>query len=272
MKQNRLLSLPQIVLFLVLISFIFNCSGKEKKINDWTRMNLKNKIQQIDEVRYATYQDLIDKKEGEKSFIRFNTKGLITKNATYMNKGQIHWLKYIYNKDSVWIREVRELANNSEHPQVYWLYKVNEQGAQYAVTSYLLDSSVNFHIDLELNNDGNPTEINYSQQRYPAYVPCRISNIYGEDGLLKEVYSYQYNDSTKKCFEEGTLSKLSLNSYGDLEREVIYQPDGQRKVHSYKYKYDSLGNWTEKQHYYGDFAEEVIFRSFTYYGDTVKVD
>lgn len=260
--------LNSLLLIISLYSFI-SCSKSPKKANDWQRMNLKEQVLQIDEISYKSYQDFFEKKNGEKSFTRFDKKGLITKNARYMSHGQIYWLKFLYKSDSVWIDEVLEVGNNNEQPQNYWLYKINDLGQQYAVTSYLIDSSVNFHIDLKFNSAGNVTHINYSQQRYPTHVPCQIIKLYDKEGILKEEHSYLYDENTQTCAEKYTRSIITLNKQGDLEREILYYPNGQKEINSYKYIYDEKENWIQKQRFSGDYPEEVFSRALSYFPDSL---
>ena len=257
--------LSKICLWAILFLSLSSCSNRNKgPFNDWQRMNLKGKVKQIDFKRYATYEALIQKLEPEKSFVRFDEKGLITQNATFLKNEQIHWIKYDYREDSVYLKESRAIGK-TEHPQAYWWYKLDERGAQIAITSILLDSSINFHIDMETNENGNATEIACSKQKYPTYMPCRVSKIYDENGKIKEELTYPYNETTKKCEEEPNRTVFKLNEKGDVERETTTFVNGTKQVHSYQYKYDEQGNWIEKIHYAGDFAEDVVFRTLNYY-------
>ena len=243
-----------------------SCSEEKKRVTDLDRLNLKGKVRQIDEIYYPTYQDLQRKENGEKRFIRFNEQGLITKHATFMRAGQIHWMKYHYNSDSVWIDEIREAGDKSEHPQKYWLYKINEQGAQYAITCILIDSSINFHTDLELDADNRITEISYSQKREPERYPCSVTKTYDEAGRLKEELTYQYDKITKKCSDSPFRSVFTVNEQGDIEREVVYDPSGKKMVvNSFQFNYNKEGNWFQKVHIVGDRATDVTVRKFTYY-------
>lgn len=266
MKYLNTFYLNKICLLAVLFFSLYGCSNSNKgQFNDWQRMNLKGNIKQIDIKKYATYEALLQKLEPEKSFVRFDENGLITQNATFLKNEQIHWIRYDYREDSVYLKEVRTLANKTEHPQAYWWYKLDERGAQIAITSILLDSSINFHIDMETNEDGNATEIIYSKQRYPTYMPCRVTKIYDENGKIKEELTYPYSEITRKCEEQANRTVFKLNQQGDVERETTTFSNGQKQVHSYQYQYDEQGNWTQKIHYAGDIAEDVVFRTFSYY-------
>ncbi|WP_264788180.1 hypothetical protein [Aureispira anguillae] len=228
-------------------------------------MNLKDKVQQIDELNYPSYQDLMQKSNAKKSFTRFNEEGLIINSAIYNNNNTMLWMKYLYQGDSIWINETIEVANKVEHPQAYWLYQLDKNGAQKSITSILIDSSVNFHIDLEVNSDGNATNIAYSQQKHPAHVPCQITKTYDAQGQIKEELSYHYDDIRKRCREQATQSLFKVNEQGDIIREIITTYDGRKRNHSYTYTYDKKGNWTQRLHYLGDDVQEVIIREFTYY-------
>lgn len=252
------------IMGLLLLLYLTSCSNP-KKTNDWKRMNLKGAIQQIDEITYPTYQDLQQKHNAQKKFTRFKSNGLISSSGIYKSKQNILWMKYLYKGDSIWINEVMEIANRTEHPQAYWLYKVDENGHQKSITSILLDSSINFHIDLTLNSDGNATNILYSQQKYPNHVPCQIKKIYNSQGGIKEELTYTYDDIRKQCQESPTRSVFKLNEQGDIVREIITTYDGRTRNHSYNYTYDKQGNWTQRLHYLGDDAQEVIIRKITYY-------
>lgn len=256
-----------ILIFTVLIISFLSCSKESKKINDWQRMNLKGRIQQIDESKYPSYQALQLKQAPQKSFTRFTVNGLINKSGIYMGEKDILWMKYDYRGDSVWIEETRELNSKNEYPQAYWLYKVDPYGAQTSITSILIDSSINFHIDMDINENGNATEIRYSQQKYPTHVPCKITKVYNDDGSIKEEFTYRYNQILEKCNEEANHSVFTINEQGHVEREKMTTYDGRKRVYSYQYKYDDQGNWTQRIHYTGDEAGEVIIRNLTYYKD-----
>jgi hypothetical protein len=230
-------------------------------------MTLNGRVQQIDELKYPTYQDLQKKQNAQKSFTRFSIEGLISKSGTYMGPKDILWMKYEYKSDSVWIVESREINNKNDYPQAYWLYKINPYGAQQSITSILIDSSINFYIDMEVNQAGNATEIIYSQQKYPAQVPCKISKVYDENGVIKEEFSYRYNNIIEQCAEKPNHSIFKVNKYGHIEQEKMVTYDGRNRTYSYQYEYDEQGNWTQRIHYTGIDAGAVTLRELTYYKD-----
>lgn len=230
-------------------------------------MHLHGRVQQIDELKYSTYQDLQQKRSAQKNFTRFTTDGLISKSGIYMGANDILWMKYNYKGDSIWIVESREINSKNDYPQAYWLYKVDPSGAQRAITSILIDSSINFHIDMEVNESGNATKIIYSQQKHPSHLPCKINKVYDENGFIKEEFSYRYNDILEQCDEKPTHSTFKINKHGHIERENMTTYDGRKRVYSYHYEYDEQGNWIQRIHYTGDDAGEVILRELTYYKD-----
>lgn len=256
-----------LLIFILLNTCFFSCSNNAKKINDWQRLNLKGRIQQIDELKYPTFQDFKQKQNAQKSFTRFTTSGLISKSGIYMGPNDILWMKYEYKGDSVWIVESREINSKNDYPQAYWLYKVNPYGGQESITSILIDSSINFHIDTEINEVGKVTEIVYSQQKHPTHVPCRITKVYNEDGTIKEEFSYRYNDVLEKCYETPTHSIFKNNEYGHIEQENMTTFDGRNRIYSYQYEYDEQNNWTQRIHYTGNESGEIIVRELTYYKD-----
>lgn len=253
--------------FILLNTCFISCSNNSKKINDWQRMELSGRIQQIDELKYPSFRDFQQKRNAQKSFTRFTTEGLISKSGIYMGENDILWMKYEYKGDSVWIVESREINSKNDFPQSYWLYKIDPYGVQQSITSILIDSSINFHIDTEVNEDGKVTEIVYSQQKHPTHVPCKISKVYKEDGTIKEEFSYRYNNILEQCDETPSHSVFKTNKYGHVERENMTTFDGRKRVYSYQYEYDDQGNWTQRIHYIGEDSGEVILREFTYYKD-----
>lgn len=265
MSINFFYNLPHLILLCCLMS----CSKESKTINDWQRMNLKGKIQQIDELKYATYADLRQKNASKKNLTRFKKNGLISSSGIYRANNNMLWMKYHYSLDldSIWIREVIEIGGKNEQPQAYWLYLLDEKGAQINITSILIDSSINFHIDLAVNNDGNATEIIYSQQKYPNNIPCRITKIYDEKGRIKEELTYRYDEIRKKCEDHPTTSVFKLNEQGDIIEEVLTTYDGRKRNHSYHYDYDDKGNWIQRVHYTRGAVMDIMVRKFTYYSE-----
>jgi hypothetical protein len=256
-----------ILSFILLSACFVSCSSNATKINDWQRMNLNERVQQIDELKYTSYQDFQKKQNAEASFTRFNIDGLILKSGIYIRANDILWMKYEYKSDSVWIVESREINSKNNYPQAYWLYKLDPYGAQKSITSILIDSSINFHIDMEVNDVGNATEIVYSQQKHPTHVPCKISKIYDEKGLIKEEFSYRYNEVLEQCAEKPTHSVFKINEHGHVEREEMVTYDGRKRTYFYQYEYDAQGNWTQRIHYAGNDVVEVVLRELTYYKD-----
>jgi len=254
-----------ILVFTLLSTCFISCSNDSKKVNDWQRMNLSGRVQQIDELKYPTFRDFQQKQNVQKSFTRFTRDGLISKSGIYMGPSDILWMKYEYKSDSVWIVESREINSKNNYPQSYWLYKVDPYGIQQSITSILIDSSINFHIEMEMNEAGNATEIIYSQQKHPAHVPCRISKVYNENETLKETFSYRYNNILEQCDEHPTHSIFKNNKYGHIKQENMTTYDGRERVYSYQYEYDTLGNWTQRIHYTGEDAGEMTLRELTYY-------
>jgi len=230
-------------------------------------MNLRDRVQQVDELKYPTFQDYKKNQNAKKSFTRFTTDGLISKSGIYMGANDILWMKYEYKNDSVWIVESREINSNNDYPQAYWLYKIDPYGAQRSITSILLDSSINFHIETEVNAAGQATEIIYSQQKHPTFVPCKVRKIYDKNGSIKEELSYRYNSISEQCAENPTHSIFTTNKYGHVERENITSYDGKEFIYSYQYEYDEQGNWTQRIHYIGNDSKEVTLREVTYYKD-----
>ena len=267
MHQKHLFNFRTLLFSWGCLFLLSSCTNSERAhTNDWTRMNIKGNIKQIDVLDYDSYQDLMQKKKGKKSFIRFDEQGLIIKQARLYESGQTHWMNYYYSGDSVWIDEVRELNNHTEHPQAHWLYVMDEYGAHKAITSILIDSSVNFHIDLSLNEYSKATELVYSQQQFPDRFPCKVVNTYDEKGILKERLDYAYHLPTQACAENATRSVFTHNDQGDIERQVMYNLAGKKeRAHSYQYTYDKSGNWTQRIHYIGDAVMDVQLRTFTYY-------
>lgn len=254
----------------MLLCCLMSCSEESKIITDWQRMNLKDQIQQIDELTYASYVDLRQQNSTKKSLTRFKKNGLISSSGIYRSDNSMLWMKYIYseNLDSIWINEVIEIGNRNEHPQAYWVYELDKNGAQTAITSILIDSSINFHIDLTTNKDGNATEITYSKQRSPNRIPCRISKVYDEKGYIKEELTYRYDEIRKKCAEHPTTSIFKVNENGDIVRESLTTYDGRKRSHSYHYDYDDKGNWIQRTHYTGGTVMDIVVRKLTYYPDS----
>jgi hypothetical protein len=255
------------LLFILLNTCFTSCSNDANKINDWQRMNLNGRVQQIDELKYPTFQDFQQKQNAKKSFTRFTTDGLISKSGIYMGANDILWMKYEYKGDSVWIVESREINSKNDYPQSYWLYKVDSYGAQRSITSILIDSSINFHIETEVNKAGNVTEIVYRQQKHPEHVPCKISKVYNENGTIKEEFSYRYNNILEECDETPTHSIFKTNKQGHIERENMTIYNGRARVYSYQYEYDKQGNWTQRNQYIEQDAGAFILRELTYYKD-----
>lgn len=253
-------------IFIGINLLLSGCSSSTVNINDWQRMNLKQSVKQIDIITYNTYEDLMKKQNALKSLIRFNEQGLISKSARFAANGQTNWSKYTYSNDSVWVVESIESNRNLEAPQNYWLYKINDQGAQLSITSILIDSSINFHIDMDINAQGTANAVYYSQQRNPSYVPCTIEKEYNEQQQLIIERTYSYDPTTQDCATTFKHSKFTYNEQGDVLREVMYDVNDQKiGSHSYKYTYDDTGNWTQRLHYAGDTPQEVIMRTFSYF-------
>ncbi len=262
-------SIAGIILFSILFLFTVKCSKEKKEINDLIRMNLKGLVRQVDETKFNNYKDFQKNLNPQKSFIRFDEEGFITKRAQFLLNNQIQWSFYNYMGDSVWIKDIRETANHQEHIMNYMLYKTDDRGAQTAVTSILLDSSINYHIEMQTNSDGNATDIVYSKVKHPLYFPCRIIKKYNALGQSTEELTYNHNKSTGLCEEHPVKSIFKMNEQGDVLRQKIYiKNEKNATTNSWEYKYDSEGNWIYKLHYEGDTPKEVLIRELSYFKQT----
>ncbi len=249
-----------------LISLLTACQSDESNMNDWIRMNLKGPVKEITLQKYEHYQAFQANQIEQQYSTRFTKKGLITRVIQFGANHQKKWSNYHYSGDSLWIAEVLETSTNNYYPQNYWLYKLDARGAQRSIRSILLDSSINFHIDIENNATGLATQISYSLAKQAHLLPCKIVKIYDDKGCIKEELTYRLKNQTNDCDAYSIRSLFEVNEQKDITREQIFDNQGNlQKIVSYRYQYDKNENWVHKIKYIGDQSQGVETRKINYY-------
>jgi len=256
-------------IFLLIICLLISCQKNNPSyITDWKRMNLKGKVKQINKKVYNSYQDLMQKRDGNKVIMRFDSAGLMKDHASYLPSGQVHWLKYSYMNDSVLVEEFRELQNGNEVWQGSWVYELTADGFQQKEERILVSGEVGYIRESSRSNNGKTVTMEYSQQRYPDRMPCKVIQFYNEKDWLVKEKLFVYNTKKENCEETPIVFIKKNNEKGHLIREKNLGKAGKVIAQTvYKYKYDDKGNWTERMTYINDQVTHVVFRKLTYYGE-----
>ena len=264
-ESNRFFLLPfGLCCWLVLFNA---CQPTTNARTDLDRMSLRGAVEWFEEWTYNGYNNLQRNRYDNHTITRFNSNGSLHKIGYYTpNEQEMYWTTYYYQQDSIWMRTVLEINRESEHPQNYSLYLLNKRGQQKTIYSIFLDSSINYRADVAYNAAELPREITYSNAQYPANIPCKVLKTYNKKGQLKTEDTYIYDRDAGRCREKPTHSTFTYNDQGDVDREVALFFNGAKQLHSYRYQYDSTGNWTQRIHYQGDDVIDITKRTIQYFG------
>lgn len=251
----------------LLILGLFSCKPSQPLRTDWDRLNLRGRVQLYEEWSYGSYDAFKVNNFNRHTVTRFTPQGQVQKEGYYTNKpGYMYWRTFTYTPGRVWIKEILEINSSNPQPQQYWEYELDDRGEQRVVRSFLIDSSLNYQIEFELNSDYLPTAIEYSEVRSPQLHPCKILRTYDEQKRLATEEIYVYNTDMNQCYDKPSRSKFTYNEEGDVQREILnLYTGGSPQYLSYQYLYDSVGNWTQRLTYTGDDVTSVTKRSFLYH-------
>ena len=253
-------------LLLLTIVILGSCRSNNRQRTDWDRTLLRGQVQLLEEWIYQGYPNYQRKNPSSHMVSWYSTSGFLEKIGYYSHKPEeMYWSTFYYKEDSIWIRNTLETNGGEGTPQTYLLYLLNEQGEQESILSFYLDSSLNYRADVTYNPQNLPTNVVYSQVTQPTKVPCRVEKTYDEQGRLKEERIYIHKGNSLECEELPNHSTFTYNEHNDVDREVLRLYNGVREVHSNRYLYDSIGNWTQRIHYRGDQVMDITERSFRYY-------
>lgn len=166
--------------------------------------------------------------------------------------------KYIYKYDDKDNLSKWEIYNSDDSLMSRRLYIYNEK---------------NKLTEMKFENPDGTTRI--SETRVYSDNEKKIENRrFNENGELMNIVWYLYDDSGRKIEEKwGTSdgkivdnSVMKYNENGNQVQMLFYTSEG--KIHQkdiYQYKYDSMGNWTEKIIFRNDKALSIIEREINYY-------
>ncbi|MDR0384835.1 MAG: hypothetical protein LBH60_02010 [Prevotellaceae bacterium] len=210
--------------------FLFNADGRkiEEKYTDPS-----NKVLYLGVFKYAPSGELIEEKvnniEYGKNFVKkyVADKGNITVNIEVESETPQMYAKYILD---AWKNVVRRIEYDRGKTVRTFVYTYDSRGKVQSETQEMQNTSINFKY--AYNSRGQlekKTEVNAS-------------------GKIIHTQFYSYNNN------------------GNVDTEITsYADDPQKLTLKYKYKFDSAGNWTEKQEFMDGNLFSVITREISYY-------
>jgi len=215
--------------------------------------------------------------------ITLDKKGRVIKLTSYSEKGKPSDIKEtVYdNKNRVAKETVLFLPEKITRKISYSYNDKEKKGTAIALSSHKSDKQTKREITL--NDEGLPIKVIFFDSDGEAFKEISYeynknqklakSTIY-EDGNLKRQVSYKYDD-------KGRIIEAK-NYYiffpgGDITYKYVYKDeiypiehtaiigDDDPETLTFKYKFDSKGNWIEKTYFLDEEAVAIIKRKITYY-------
>ena len=228
----------------------------EYQINDYdpvSQVEIKRVARLFNRNGYKTDEEysLPTSEVSLRSTLKYSPKNeLLEEKTDCFGKGENYTKTYELSKTSISVKITREGAA----PVLLAMYALNAQGKVTRQTDF--------------NGVG---AVGISQYTYVAgRVQTEVRKM--SDSEVRFTYKYNVNglpESKRELSAAGKVLHTQLFVYdakGNLISEIsAYANDPEKVTISYKYTFDSTGNWTEKQEYMNGNLFSILKRSITYY-------
>lgn len=243
----------------------------EWKVTDCMLKGLKGKVKTVIEKAYETAADVLADDPFSIAQTVFRPDGNIREMLVEMKSSERNTFTYAYLSDSILVRSIKTLGDSILDKQ-FFVYLHRKDGVRYKMLSFNKNRQLLLSATILSNEAGFPIE----NQNIVAHkdnldkMPCKEQFGYDAHGFLTEETWFRYNPKTGNCEPSNTLRRYTNDARGNCIKELIVK-DGTQLLgsYSYQYKYDDMGNWTEKTSF-SDFKDgkrikSVIIREFEFF-------
>lgn len=249
----------------ILISlFLYACN--EFKTNDLERLDLKGKIQSIQEISYQAIEkegQIIAGKRSKPSWKKdtkqiFNRNGELIQEIVYATNGGIRLKSKL--KANFKEKTILETSFDAQDVKLYTqISKLNQKDEIVEKIRYDLEQNVLAKYEYEYNDKGDlVTELQF------------LDN--DDKPSVKTLYEYDEHGNKVKEFMYNPLGKLIakwISTYNDanlLIEEKYYFSDGSLSaIENYEYQIDENGNWIQQIVKSNDKPVYFVVRNIEYY-------
>ncbi len=270
----------------VLFAICFAISAMAQTNTDWKLNQLKGKVKSL--VLLENYRYKKDGKFTEWGILynkkySFDNTGRYTEYVEFTNTGSLYYkIKYAYNKKEN--KTIVSHFDKEEKPTVKKLWSYNNKGQLTEILDYTKDNKADWRYVYTYNTNGNrimmesykPDSTLYSKTTYSFDAKGNETGyLLQTPGYANSAKKYSYDDKGNKTEEiwldgknEITFRFVRLyDAYGNVIEEQKYNgKDKQLDKATWKFEYDSKGNWIKRTQYNSDGIEfDIAERTITYY-------
>ncbi len=276
----------QITLF-ILFAMYFASSTMAQTTNGWKQHQLKGKAKSF--ALLENYRYIKDGKFTEWGILYnkkyfFDNLGRNTEYVEFYANGDLNSkIKYTYNtKEKV---ATISYFDKEEKPTIKKLWVYDSKGQLSEIQDYTKENKPGYRYVYTYNTNGNrvmeesyrPDNTPYSKATYTFDAKGNETGyLLQTQGYANSSRKYAYDDKSNKIEEIWLNGKEEItfrfvrayDSNGNMIEELTYK--GNEKAHSskstWKYEYDSKGNWIKRTQYTNDGVEfDIAERKITYY-------
>lgn len=268
---------------LVFLAIIITSCSNEKIENDWTRLDLKDKVMSYSEICYRAESHFgkIEKGKRERwsfygldEYREFDEKGNLIELKAFRSNGNLT-SKSTFKYDDKGNRIEENSYNSEGNLTKKWTYKHDEKGNKIERKIYDSEGVLNFKVDFDYDENGNLLEENSydSKDTYNGKITYQYDkkenvierNNYDSEGALNFKDNFDYNENGQMVEENSYISedldskttymydnkgnnieRISYNSDGRLDSKITYKHDDKGNIIEYNF-YNSDGSLNKKR-------------------------
>jgi hypothetical protein len=243
-----------VIRLLAVIVVFCSCHDSKAQKNDWEKEGLKGKVKMVKEIISIESERMGEwEKDTDKiTYQIFNEKGNEIEENEYKLDGSLY-NRAICKYDVKDNRIEMDFYNSENCFLEKFTYNYDDKGNMIEKNGYSFDDSLWSKIIYKYDLNGNNIEESNSKYKY----------IYKYDDKGNKTEYYNCLDSS---FFTKTIYKY--DEKGNYIEEIIYNLDGSiYSKYTFKYEYDSYGNWLKKIRYKGERKTLCLVteREITYY-------
>lgn len=262
-NQNTLTYYEKIFI-LILLTLVVSCSERKKSTLETS--NLKGAIKSIKVSTHDAYEVFGEPKhENSTKAFSFVWKSLYDQDG-YLIESNAYDPSGFYGQDSILSKtkfkydlngnEIeRRTYDNSGKLTAIWEFNYDQKGN-------LTESSNCEHAKNDTINSG--TKMITSSDEKGRVIKSEVQEC---DGKPVMTYEYKYDENGNQIEEKFTMSNVtpSISSFKYDDNRNLIEETSQSGTFTYKYEFDTIGNWVKQYKYKDGILETVRIQEIEYY-------
>lgn len=271
--------------FCVLLTLLILFSPAAQAQTDWKKDQLKGKVKSITHLENYRYQK--DGKYTEWGILynkkyTFDNTGRYTEYTELTSTGALSYkIKYAYNAKEK--KATVSYFDKDEKPTIKKIWSYTNSGQLAQIQEYNKENRADWRYVYTYNNNGNrvlmesyrPDSTLYSKTTYSFDAKGNETGyLLQTPGYANSGRSYIYDDKGNRTEETWLNGKNEADfrfvnkydAYGNMTEQQKYRQGKLSDTTTWKYEYDSKGNWTKRTQYSSDGVEfDIAERKIEYY-------